>query len=436
MTHQEALVPGANCVTIAQFQQDLEQAIAQVGYPHIVALIVVSLRRSDRIASMLDTPGSRTVTAQVLARLGGMLRETDRLVLASPDEVWLLLPRLPAAAMVTLAVNRLLSVLGPALVHEGHAVFVRPSIGVACAPHNATSAALLLRAADLAQQTARSANVVWLMSEVSGAGSGRVPDDLEGAVKQVLTENSLTVVYQPKVDLLTRRVKSVEALVRWPAGDGHLVPTVLLVETAERAGMIGALTMHVLNNALRERSAWLQEGLDIQVWINLSAHSLAIQELPQLLLQTLDVWHTPPAAIGLEITESGLIRDIDSTTAILFALQQAGFQMAIDDFGTGYSSLAYLRRFPITELKIDRMFVHGMVDSQPDHQIVQSIIDLAHNFGLKVVAEGAEDEQTVAELQKLKCDMVQGYVYAKPMPAAALVDWVRAFHAGASLQEN
>ena len=257
MTYHIAASPGANCVTIAQFQQDLEQAIAQAGNPYLVAVMVVSLRRSDRIASMLDTSAARAVTAQVLARLGGMLRETDRLVLAGPDEIWLLLPRLPATAMVMLAVNRLLSVLGSAFVQEEHAVFVRPSIGVACAPHNAASAALLLRAADLAQQTARSTNVAWLMSEASGAGSGQMPDDLEGAVKRVLTQNALTVVYQPKVDLVTRRVKSVEALVRWPADDSHSVPTVMLVETAERAGMIGALTMHVLNNVLRERSAWV-----------------------------------------------------------------------------------------------------------------------------------------------------------------------------------
>jgi EAL domain-containing protein (putative c-di-GMP-specific phosphodiesterase class I) len=238
------------------------------------------------------------------------------------------------------------------------------------------------------------------------------------------------VAYQPKIDLHTGRVASVEALVRWPANDSQVVPTVLMVETAERAGLIGSLTSLVLNNVLRERSGWAQQGLDMQVWVNLSAQSLAQKELPATLLQSLEVWNVPSSAIGLEITESGLISDIEHTTGILQALRNVGFELAIDDFGTGYSSLAYLRRFPISELKIDRMFVHGMVNSPPDRQIVQSIIDLAHNFNLKVVAEGAEDLDTVAALKSLGCDVVQGYVYAKPMPAEHIPDWVSRFEAG------
>ncbi|MGZ5817404.1 MAG: EAL domain-containing protein, partial [Burkholderiaceae bacterium] len=235
--------------------------------------------------------------------------------------------------------------------------------------------------------------------------------------------NSLTVVYQPKITLADGRPASVEALVRWPENDIHEVPTMSLVETAERCGLIESLTMHVLNTVLRERKIWLQHGMDVQVWINLSARLLAQENLPQMLKQVLQVWHVPTSAVGFEITESALIHDLEQTAEILYELQQLGFSLTIDDFGTGYSSLAYLRRFPISELKIDRIFVQGMTHSTPDYQIVKSIIELAHNFGLKVVAEGAEQEETLIELKKLKCDLAQGFIYAKPMATDALIAW-------------
>ncbi|MES2831834.1 MAG: EAL domain-containing protein [Pseudomonadota bacterium] len=418
--------PFADATAIGLFNQALQQAVVEAGEFRTVALLVVSLNRSDRIASVLDDPVALAVTRQLLDRVRTMLREADRCLLVHDDEIWLMLPGLRVQAMATLALNRLLALLQQPFFQEGRTVFLHPAIGMALAPQNADAALPLMRAADQARQAAHRANTSHAVSDAVVDKYG-LPDDLEAQLKEVLANNDLTVAYQPKIDLSTGRVASVEALVRWPAEDRHCVPTVLLIETAERRGLIGALTNHVLNTVLRERSAWLQDGLDMQVWINISALSLADQAFPQRLLQALQVWNTVPSAIGLEITESGLIRDIDQATGVLMELQRLGFEMAIDDFGTGYSSLAYLRRFPITELKIDRMFLHNMVHSPPDHQIVRSIIDLAHNFGLKVVAEGAEDEATLAQLMHLGCDLVQGYVHAMPMASHTLVAWVRAF---------
>jgi len=423
---QPAARPFADATAISHFHDALQQALVNAGDQYRVAVLVVSLNRSDRIASVLDDPAALAVTRQLLERVRAMLRQADRCLMVHDDEIWLMLPGLRVQAMATLALKRLLALMQQPFFHEGRTVFLHPAIGMALAPQNASAAIPLMRAADQARQAAHRANTSHAVSEAT-SDKYDLPDDLEAQVKEVLANNELTVVYQPKIDLRTGRVASVEALVRWPVHDSRCVPTVLLIETAERRGLIGALTSHVLNNVLRERNAWLQEGLDLQVWINVSALSLADQAFPQRLLQALQVWNTLPAAIGLEITESGLVRDIDQTTGILLELQRLGFEMAIDDFGTGYSSLAYLRRFPITELKIDRMFVHGMVHSPPDHQIVRSIIDLAHNFGLKVVAEGAEDDATLAQLTHLGCDLVQGYVHARPMASPSLAAWVRAF---------
>ena len=423
-----ALADPDRALTIAGFLAELQQALAESA-GRVVALLVISLHRSDRIACLLGEPGAAIVTQQLQQRVRAMMRPADRMVMVADDELWLLLPGLRVQAMAALAVSRLLANLEPVFMQDGRSMFIRPCIGMACAPANADQADSLLRAADQARQLARSSHLTHATSTLLGT-SGGVPDDIENALRRVLAANALTVAYQPKIDLHTGRVASVEALVRWPANDSQVVPTVLMVETAERAGLIGSLTNLVLNNVLRERSGWAQQGLDMQVWVNLSAQSLAQKELPATLLQSLEVWNVPSSAIGLEITESGLISDIEHTTGILQALRNVGFELAIDDFGTGYSSLAYLRRFPISELKIDRMFVHGMVNSPPDRQIVQSIIDLAHNFNLKVVAEGAEDLDTVAALKSLGCDVVQGYVYAKPMPAEHIPDWVRRFEAG------
>lgn len=414
------------CVSTAEFYGAIVTALAGCGESSSVALLVVSLRRSDRIAALLADHHSNEMTGQLLARINAILRSKDQFVLVGEDECWLLLPGLSSEALAILAAHRLLAALNSPLIAGKHTVFMRPSIGIACAPLHAQSATSLLRAADIAQQNARAANDLFAMAEVE-QGSSSIPADLPKALSHVLASNALQVVYQPKVDIKTQRVASVEALVRWPNDDAQVVPTAILIEAAERAGLIEPLTLYVLNTALREYAIWKSAGLDIRVWVNLSAKLLNQPQLPQRLSQVLSVWGVPSSAIGFEITESALIHDIEQTTELLFELRRLGFHLSIDDFGTGYSSLAYLRRFPIDELKIDRVFVQGMAHSIQDRQIVQSIIDLAHNFDLSVVAEGVELAETLPELLALGCDQVQGFIYAKPMPADALVAWWREF---------
>lgn len=415
------------CASLAQFYAAIEAALDRCGESGSVALLVVSLRRSDRITALLADYHSQQVTVQLLARIQSILRSKDQFVMAGEDECWLLLPGLPSEALAILAAHRLLAALNQPLVVGQHTVFMRPCVGIACAPLHAQSAADLLRAADIAQQNARAANNLFWMAPVEEV-SGNIPADLPKAVHYILATNALKVVYQPKVNIKTMRVASVEALVRWPSDDAQFVPTDILIEAAERAGLIEPLTMHVLNTVLRESGIWKKQGVEIFVWVNLSVKLLSLQQLPQRLSQLLSVWGVPSSAIGFEITESALIHDIEQTTAMLFELRRLGFHLSIDDFGTGYSSLAYLRRFPIDELKIDKIFVQGMAHSVQDRQIVQSIIDLAHNFGLLVVAEGVELQETVPELLALGCDQVQGYIYAKPMAVDALLAWWSEFN--------
>lgn len=421
------------------FMTMLDTEIQAANEQQMVAVLVLSLQRSDRLQALLNPQYAQIVQAHFCENLHPSLRAKDRYVFATDNECWFILPQLSSEALAVLAGHRLLNALSVPLKIEAQTIFFHPSIGIACAPlhignhvsnhasNHANKAADLLRIADQAQKNAQLNNLRFELARVQ-RDQRDSPDDLPKAIKKVLDENALEMRYQPKVDLRSKSIKSVEALVRWPADHPQSVATNLLIDTAEQYGLIEQLTIQVFNKVLQEAASWESMGLHVVVWINLSARLLALEQLPKILERLLNVWNIPASAIGLEVTESAFIHDIEHTTALLFELKNLGFRLSIDDFGTGYSSLAYLRRFPIDELKIDRVFVQGMNSSKQDKQIVQSIIGLAHNFGLSVVAEGVEQESTLNTLRLMGCDEIQGFYFAKPMPGRDLLDWCEEFN--------
>lgn len=409
------------------FMAMLEAEIEKVDEHHMVAVLVLSLQRSDRLQVLLNSQYAQIVREHFCENLHPSLRAKDRYVFATENECWFILPHLSSEALAVLAGHRLLNALSTPLKIESQTIFFNPSIGIACAPLHAQTAAEVLRIADLALKNAQSNNLRFDLASVA-RDQRHSPDDLPQAIKQVLDDNALEMRYQPKVDLRSKSIKSVEALVRWPAGHAQSVATNLLIDTSERYGLIEQLTIQVFNKVLQEAASWEAQGLHVVVWVNLSARLLALEQLPKILERLLQVWNVPAASIGLEVTESAFIHDIEHTTALLFELKNLGFRLSIDDFGTGYSSLAYLRRFPIDELKIDRVFVQGMISSKQDKQIVQSIIGLAHNFGLSVVAEGVEQESTLNALRLMGCDEIQGFYFAQPMPGKDLIPWCEEFN--------
>lgn len=401
--------------------------MATMGDSNRLAVLVVSLGRSDRLNAILHADYAAVSRFAVTERVTPVLRDKDKCIFISEDECWFVLPQLSSDALAILAAHRLLNALSGPLKIETHTVFFNPHIGISCAPTHAESAKNLLRAAETALKNAQANNLGFYIAE-HNTNISAAPIDLPKALEEVLDANTLELRYQPKIDLHTKRVASVEALVRWPTEHAQIVETSLLIDVAERCGMIELLTMRVFNKVLQEMLEWRQSGLSILVWVNLSAKLLSLEHLPTILSRLLSIWNIPATSIGLEITESAFINDIEHTTNVLFELRELGFHLSIDDFGTGYSSLAYLRRFPIDELKIDRMFIHGMTESLQDRQIVQSIIGLAHNFGLQVVAEGVEEQATLTELEILGCDQIQGFLFARPMPGNEVIDWCNDFH--------
>jgi len=412
----------------AEFSALLQTAIDNSTTTSTVALLMLNLQRSDHITALISPSHAKQMQHLLWERLLPVLRDQDHVVGVSDNEYWLLLPGLASPALALLATQRLLAAFEAPFIVEDMQVYTNPGIGIVCAPMRGASANSMLRMADNAQRKARQEHQKFVLAE-GDLKANLPPDNLQKIVGEVLADNTLNVVYQPKVDTHTKRVVSVEALVRWPSDHEQYVPVNLLIDTVERHGMVEALTLHVLSTVLRESSGWKAAGLDILIWVNLSASLLSLPQLPRTLAHVMDIWLTPPSAIGLEITENALIHDIEQTTELLFQLKELGFHLSIDDFGTGYSSLAYLRRFPIDELKIDRMFIEGMTESLQDKQIVQSIIDLAHNFNLPVVAEGVEKKETLLMLESMGCEQIQGFYFAKPMPAHELLPWCAEFHA-------
>lgn len=389
----------------------------------VLVVMVIAVSRSDAIDAHLQNDSAKRVTDEILARIATVTQPSDYLALAGTDEIWLVLPHISSPAIANLAATKISATLSAPLPSTMIPVTIRSVVGVSIATLRDGTALDLLRAAREAARRARNLNQSYFVASAADGVDLR-SKDLVIAIENLLAENRLQIAYQPKVDVRSGRVNSVEALIRWPEDVKPVINPAVLVDIAERFGMIHALTRHVLQTVLREYTTTLADAGVRRIWVNLPAVMLADPALLDFLRQAIDIWGLPPTLIGLEITEGTLINDIEQSITMLQRLSDYGFALAIDDFGTGYSSLAYLRRFPIDELKIDKVFVQHMASSAADAQIVQAIIQLAHNFNLTVVAEGAEDQFVLQMLTDMGCDQVQGYVFAKPMAASKLTEWM------------
>jgi predicted signal transduction protein with EAL and GGDEF domain len=308
---------------------------------------------------------------------------------------------------------------------DGHVVDVRASVGIAAFPDHGSESATLLRRADVAMYEAKRRGVptaVW-DDRYERHSSERL--SLMSDLRKAVDSNELELVFQPKVMLRATGEYHAEALLRWRHPTRGMVTPIEFVPFAEQTGYIREITKWVMQRAIVQCAAWREEGLAMNVSINLSARDLMDAELPERFVALLERCDCAGPWITLEITESAILDDPGHAIENLGRLHALGCKVSIDDYGTGYSSLAYLRRLPLHELKIDKTFITGMARDAIDGVIVRSTIELAHNMGLVVVAEGVEDEATLDHLRALGCDAVQGYFLSRPMAATELVAWVR-----------
>ncbi len=279
--------------------------------------------------------------------------------------------------------------------------------------------------ADVALYSAKSQHSGWEVYRADQDQSSRRRLALAAELRRAIADGQLEVYYQPVADLRTGNVTGMEALVRWPHPEHGMLSPDDFVPIAEHVGLIRPLTFYVLRDALRRCGQLRAEGFDLDVAVNLSVRSVLDVTLPELVEEILKEHGLDGRSLVLEITESSVMADPARSIGVLDRLSALGVSIAIDDFGTGYSSLSYLRRLPVDEVKIDRSFVSGMVTNESDMVIVRSTIDLARNLGLRVVAEGVEDEPTWDLLGVLGCDAAQGYYLSRPVPATTFVGWLQ-----------
>lgn len=388
-----------------------------------VAVLMVALTRGDRLDALFGTP-TRDIMQQALTRLPGVLRPVDRFVQITDEKMCVILPNLKTSALAWLAASKLQAALEAPFSFDEAQTVVRPVIGIACFPDHADRAEEIVIHADIAKRIARARDVALHVFQREDRRDFDAYLGLDEPLREAIRTNQLEVHYQPQIDLKTGVCRAVEGLLRWTLPDrGPIAPTAI-IRIAEANRLIGGLTAWILGTALRHQSEWKRHGIDLNVSVNLSTLTLADSDMPDIVSQAIGTWGSDPAKITLEITENATIGDAEQSIAVMKRLKQMGLRLAVDDFGTGYSSLSYVKRFPLDELKIDKQFVQHMHQSKGDQRIVRSVIDLAHNFDLSVVAEGVENQATLKELKKIGCDLAQGFLLSPALPAPQLLEWL------------
>lgn len=390
----------------------------------IVGLVAIKLKHLRDINLELGYELGDALIEEIASRLHSCLRPTDILARTGSSEFTAILPGLSGTGLPLLAAQKFLRrCTEPFTLHARR---VKPSLsfGVSACPQDASTAEPLLRRADAALRHAcRTGRDVVTYDECQDS-EDRPNIQLERAFEEAIENSDLVLHFQPKVDLDSGLLTGLEALSRWTTGDGEAVSPERFVKLAERNGLILPLTLWSFDAALRECRSWQSTLPGVSVSVNLSATLLAEPELADLVRQALTLWELPAELLTLEITESAVMSHVESSLDALQRLSNLGVRLSLDDFGTGYSSLAYLKKLPVDELKIDRVFVDDILSNAEDRCIVQAVIDLAQNFGLTVVAEGPKDEETLDALTLMGCAQAQGYVVGRPMPVDEIFGWL------------
>ncbi|MBN1005793.1 EAL domain-containing protein [Amphritea sp. ZJ14W] len=405
----------------------------------------------DRVEQLIVSPRGHTVFSVLLVEVSNYKEISDTLGRNSSDSlIKQIAVRLESAFPAPFTIARLENNTFSLLVNENmdekavleladsvhrvlHDVFyieqiklaAQVNVGIVHFPHHGTDVDTLVQRAGIALYMAQNANKGSAVYDSSFDAHSPKQLTLMSELHHAIENRELELFYQPKISVLDNRVVGAEALVRWNHPKYGLLNPDQFIPLMERSGLIQGLTIWVIQEGFAQCAEWHQADLGVALSINLSAKDLNNPELPDLISGIKGAVGINPAWITLEITESSIMTDPDAAMAIIHRIHDMGFQFSIDDYGTGYSSLSYLKRLPLKELKIDRSFVADILRDESDAVIVNATINLAHNLGLEVTAEGVEDMETLALLKQEGCDLAQGFCLGKPMPQAEFVQWCR-----------
>jgi len=406
----------------------LDELIARDPSSGPIAACIVDLQRFRDVNASLGHAVGDEVLKETARRLESKVPGSERVARLGADKFLVMLDADAAAARRAAA--ELGAYLRTGLDVEGVSILLESRAGVASYPEHAATAAELLRGADIALHKAKESRATVCVFVPGDEIEHRRRLAVLGDLRRAIEADELEVYYQPKVDARSGEVVGCEALVRWQSPlHGYIAPSEF-VAYAERTGAIRLLTSWVLRSALRQLRDWQDAGLDLNIAVNLSAADLTDPGLGLEVIGLLEETRASPARLILEITESTVMHELANAIRVMDQLRSLGVRFAVDDFGTGYSSLASLQRLPVDELKIDRAFVQELAASGSDSVIVRSTIDLGHAMGLKVVAEGVEDESTLRTLRALGCDLAQGYLLSRPLPAREFREWFKSHASG------
>jgi len=388
-----------------------------------LALLFIDL---DGFKPVNDTYGHSIgdlVLEQVGQRLKAMSRGKDVVARVGGDEFLLLLTNVQSQEAIAHVASRLIQGLSAPYAAEGREVMISCSVGIATYPDGCSHAKLIARADAAMYASKRSGGSTHCFYSSAMDADAEAQFELLRDLRKAVGLKQFELLYQPKIDSKSGKVTAVEALLRWKHPTrGTLLPSTF-IPIAERFGLIGQIGNWVIEDACRASRAWREKGVRMRVAINLSAHQMRQEDIVDRITGALHTHKIHPSLLTCEITESAAMEDTKTTQTTFRRLGELGVHMSIDDFGTGYSSLSYLRRLPAEELKIDRTFIQDLEHSADARAVVDAVIKLAHALGLKVVAEGVENQRQQQVLVKMGCDELQGFLFAKPMSARALLLW-------------
>ena len=411
--------------TLFAGELDRELAVARSDGSR-VAVVLLDL---DQFKEVNDTLGHHTgdqLLCQVAQRLLDVVGQRGLVARLGGDEFAVLLPRLADHAEATELSRRLHARIVEPIRLDDLRVSVGASIGVAVRPDHGTDGRTLLQRADVAMYSSKHSRDQVVVYDAATDWNSPLRLRLAADLRSAIAGGQLTVAYQPIGAVSDLEVGTVEALARWRHPEfGDLTPDEF-IPIAERTGLIGALTDHVLRCSVEQCADWRAAGFDIRVAVNLSVHTLVDPEWPGRVLDLLREHAVPTDRLTFEITESGIMADPERMIAMLDQLAAAGVGFSIDDFGTGHSSLTYLQQLPVSEVKIDKSFVTSMTHDPDAASIVRSVVDLARHLGLRTIAEGVEDPVTLAGLGRMRCDFLQGFHLGRPMSGEHLLAWLAA----------
>ena len=408
--------------------RDLEHYISDhLSEGKKLAVLLININHFRHINVVYGYQAADHLLDEFTHRLQKLSRKQDYIARVGNSEFIMVLPEILNEGHVTLAAHKLLSSLNKPFHLNDQNHKITADMGIALFPDQAIDIQGLIQKAELALLDARHSADAYCIYSKKSEGIEVNAWDIEDELRNAQERDEFELYFQPQVDLKTGKLFGAEALIRWHNRDKGFIRPDIFIPVSEQSGQIHSITWWTINAALRLIKDWPKAHPPLKVSVNLSAKVLSDPELVSSVRSALSIWGADPEQLTLEVTESALMEDMDTSFITLDELRSFGFNISIDDFGTGYSSMAYFKYIPANELKIDQSFIRYMLENEMDQHIVKTVIDMAHGFDIKVVAEGIENEETYNSLKQLGCDIAQGYYLARPMPQEDFIKWLEEY---------